>query len=187
MKNIEMLNFYRNLEKVSFKNYIIDDNKNLNLLFVLYQLHEKLSAHDLDFKITGVWALILESKKIYRTVNDLDIIILQKNFKKYLEVLKNDFLFLSDPNLDPKEFLIKSLNKKTTKLFRFRNIEYQNILDLILTQNIDNRLTKVSNISNFKIKYRLPLKFLMPSNSDYFYKRNIDSDDNEFYSRYIKN
>jgi hypothetical protein len=178
------INFYESFNEIKYKDYEIDHSHNLILITTLLEFHDKFKSNNIEFKLTGVWGLIFETNQLYRTINDLDLIIQKKDLKKCVQILKNDYFYLVKEGSDPKDFFLKSLKRKSTQLFRIKNKSNNTIVDLFLSQNFNNSLTKIKKFNNYIFKYRLPFKFLK-FNTDFNYKRKIDNDDLEFYKKVI--
>ena len=177
--------FYSQIEKADYKNdyYQIDHRYNLVHIETLQYICDLSKEHQFDFRLTGAWAFVLETNKIYRTINDIDIIIPKKDFKLFLELIDKDFTYFYDE--DPKSFFIKALARKS-KMFRFKDKkDLEKTIDVILTDQPTDHLYKNKVIGNYNIKYRLPYKFLKREDEYFNYGRGIDSDDENFYSQYI--
>jgi hypothetical protein len=173
-----------NVKKIKYKNYEIDDTHHLQSLNNLTYLLDKSNKYNLDLKITGAWAFVFKTDKIYRTINDMDFIILKKDFHTWLKILSDEFLFCYPSNEKVDNFVSSSFKKQCT-IFRLKHVQEQipfNFIDFILTKEFTQKLYSIKTIENYTINYRFPYKFLYPKNSYFNYKRVKDIDDNSFYS-----
>jgi hypothetical protein len=85
---------------------------------------------------------------------------------------------------NPKEFVKKTL-QNNPPIFRFRHKDDENkTIDIIVTNQFSYTGYEEISLFGFNIKYRLPYKFLKPKEG-YEYGRDIDSDDVDFYSKFI--
>jgi hypothetical protein len=180
--SLEIKNFYKNVKKIKYKDYIIDGDFNLNLLFLLKDICILSQEYNLDFKLTGAWAFVFKTNQIYRTISDIDLIILRKDFKNWVRALDRNYGLLYEDN--PKEFVKKTL-QNNPPIFRFRHKDDENkTIDIIVTNQFSYSKYEEISLFGFNIKYRLPYKFLKPKEG-YEYGRDIDSDDLEFYKKVI--
>ena len=180
--SLEIKYFYKNVKKIKYKNYVIDNNFNLNLLFLLKDICILSQEYNLDFKLTGAWAFVFKTNRIYRTISDIDLIILRKDFKNWVRALDRNYGLLYEDN--PKEFVKKTL-QNNPPIFRFRHKDDENkTIDIIVTNQFSYTGYEEISLFGFNIKYRLPYKFLKPKEG-YEYGRDIDSDDVDFYSKFI--
>jgi hypothetical protein len=187
--SLEIKNFYKNVNKIKYKDYVIDNNFNLNLLFLLKDICILSQEYNLDFKLTGAWAFVFKTNRIYRTISDIDLIILRKDFKNWIRALDRNYGLLYEDN--PKEFVKKTL-QNNPPIFRFKHKNDENkTIDIIIRNEFSILPNKFSyseyeeiSLFGFKIIYRLPYKFLKP-NQGFEYGRDIDSDDVEFYKKVI--
>jgi hypothetical protein len=187
--NSEIIEIYNNIEKISYKNYLIDHNFNLNLLFLLNDICILAQENNLDFKLTGAWAFVFKTNKIYRSINDIDLLILRKDFKSWIRALDRDYGLLYEDH--PQEFVKKTL-QNNSPIFRFKHKNDENkTIDIFILNEFSILPNKFSyskyeeiSLSGFNIKYRLPYKFLKPKEG-YEYGRDIDSDDVSFYLQLI--
>jgi hypothetical protein len=178
----EIINFYKNIDKISYKDYIIDHDFNLNLLFLLNEICVLAQKNNLDFKLTGAWAFVFQTNKIYRTISDIDLIVFKKDFKSWIKALDKDYGVLYED--EPIDFFKKTL-KNDSKIFRFKHKKDENkTIDMIIADKISNSKYEEIILFGNQIKYRLPYKFLKP-HKGFEYGRDIDTDDVEFYSRYV--
>jgi hypothetical protein len=178
----EIETFYKNIEKISYKNYLIDHDFNLNLLFLLKDICTLAQKNNLDFKLTGAWAFVFKTNKIYRSISDIDLIILKKDFKSWVRALDQDYGLLYEDH--PQEFVKKTL-QNNPPIFRFKHKKDENkTIDVIVTNEFSYSKYEEISLSGFKIQYRLPYKFLKPKEG-FEYGRDIDSDDVEFYKKVI--
>jgi hypothetical protein len=180
--SLEIKKFYEDIEKVKYKDYVIDNDLNLNLLYLLKHICILSQKYNLDFKLTGAWAFVFQTGKIYRTISDIDLIILRKDFKDWVRALNNNYGLLYED--EPTAFVRKIL-QNNPPIFSFRDKKDKNkIMDIIVTNQFSYSKYEEVSFDKFNIKYRLPYKFLKPKNG-FEYGRDIDSDDVEFYSKFI--
>jgi hypothetical protein len=180
--SLEIKNFYENVKKIKYKDYIIDGDFNINLLFLLKDICILSEEYNLDFKLTGAWAFVFKTNRIYRTISDIDLIILRKDFKNWIRALDKNYGLLYEDN--PREFVKKTL-QNNPPIFRFKHKDDENkTIDIIVTNQFSYSKYEEISLFGFNIKYRLPYKFLKPKEG-YEYGRDIDSDDVDFYSKFI--
>jgi hypothetical protein len=181
------MNYYiNNVEKVKYKDYEINNEKNLLLFDNLNQIQELSQKLKMYYVISGSWALVLHTDTIYRTIQDIDIIIDIKNLQKWMTSLIDiyDFYYIGNPV----EFFEYCINNY--RLLPF--IHKQNKMKLeISVVNDKHPWNKYQNffytkkINSNLYTYSLPLK--TQKAEGFFYNRPRDIDDLDFYLPLINN
>lgn len=173
------MSYLQNLQKIQYKDYKIYNEYNFLLLNSLKEIHELSIKNNLNFIVTGSFALLFHTNKIYRTIGDVDIIVHINELSKWLQLLKNyyDFLFIGEV----KEFFQYCLKNKM--LLPFKN--KQNNIKLEISTFYPTKNIYDIQIDNLNFKYFLPLK--LKKEKDFFYDRERDRDDIDFYSKLILN
>jgi hypothetical protein len=82
---------YLNLINVDYKDYKVDFNKFKLYLEYVYQIHDYALKNKLELTLIGHISLILLSRKIYRTPEDIDILTSLKDLNKWADFFKEDW------------------------------------------------------------------------------------------------
>jgi hypothetical protein len=78
---------YDNITKVKFKNYIIDNKRNKQIIDQLNVFAAKCFKKNIYFFITGSLSTILFYKKMFRNIQDIDLFINCNNFECIDEII----------------------------------------------------------------------------------------------------
>ena len=139
-----MIDYNEHFEKVSYKNYIIDDIHNLKIIETLNNFIEITSKYNLSYILTGSLALSVVSKKVFRTWKDVDVVMDMNNIIDCMRIFHNQ----------NHEWMVRNYNYKIIKLTNIKtniDIEIVNYLDLpkvYIEKTINNTTLKVSTIDN---------------------------------------
>jgi hypothetical protein len=90
--------YLKNIEKFNFKNYELDIKKFNFYIKELEKLIDFSIEKNIQLCLLGHFSLILLFKKIYRTPQDLDIVINFHEFEKWKSFLSKDWLIYADIN-----------------------------------------------------------------------------------------
>jgi hypothetical protein len=167
------------LEIIKFKNYKVNYKRTLEVYKYLEYIYKLSKQSKLPFMITGSWSLIFHTKKIYRSVSDLDLVINKQDFKRWVLALKDEHnLYYRG---DDMESYFKNIYDNSLTL-KFKN--KKNNITLDLTPCCKYLLGKTYNktINKMNLKYFFPeifFKFDLIT-----YQKHID--DVEVYSPYLK-
>jgi hypothetical protein len=178
-----MNNYYlHKIQKIKYKNYEIDDIKNLFIFDNLFEIQKLSNLSGLDYIATGSCAIVLHSNKIYRSLNDLDLVINIKDLYQWINIINKiyNFNFIGEPV----EYFEYCLNED--RLLSFSHKKNKMNLDIcVVSDNHPWNPKKILNkeINDYKYNYCLPLKMKKTNKS--FYNRDIDSDDMDFYSEFL--
>jgi len=182
--------YYNKIEKINHKNYTINHEFNILLLQELECISNFTKKENLYFSIIGTLGCIFHTNKIYRTLNDIDILIEKTDFKKWLDYLSKNYNFkYTSTNLlfkSVSQFIQEQVSKNGGIPFVKRsNTKIQ--LELFFVDNFNIHKDKFFNkvIEKSYIKYRIPYKY-RPFEKVHFYDRQKDNDDIQFYSQYLK-
>jgi hypothetical protein len=177
--------FYKNIEKISFLDYKIDHKHHLNLLNELNYINHFSNKFNLDIVISGSWASILHTNKIYRTIPDIDFCADINNIKLWLNILSDRYEFFYPQMYGSLNFLKSQIkNDFPVPFFNKRNKKIK--IDIIFTDLnlIKNKIFR-KKFKSFYLKYVvLHKKF---DRMNLIYNRQKDIDDINFYSQFIKN
>jgi hypothetical protein len=180
-ENFFLLYYLTQVKESKYKNYEIDKGYNFRILSNLYEIDKIAYENNLNYFITGSCALVLSSDEIYRTIQDIDIVVHINELPLWIEALKNvyDYYYLSDPL----EFFKYCLDND--RLLPF--IHKENKLKLEIAPVNDNYMfnTPIYEKQIYHNTYRLILPLKMKKNEKYFYGRERDKDDIDFYSSLV--
>jgi hypothetical protein len=173
------MNYLETIKKIQYKDYKIDEQHHLLLFESLTKLSYLALRNNLTYYVTGSWALLFHTNKIYRTISDIDIIVEIEDLKNWLTVLQHeyDYIYLDDP----KEFFEYCINNK--KLLTFLHKKDKSKLEISVFFPEYRRSIYKKKIENMLFYYVLPLKLKL--DKDFFYERPRDLDDIDFYSDLI--
>jgi hypothetical protein len=150
---MNIIDYYNSFEIASYQNYQINHKHNFFLFNELCKLENLFSKNNIRFVITGSLSLVLHYKKIYRKINDLDIIINNRDIFLCLSLLRNSFNIISDNDLG-KNIIDFRKNKHNTIVLKPKSLKYK--LDLInYNQSLDEKVY-ITNIEEVKYYYKLP-------------------------------
>jgi len=163
-----------NLELFQFKDYEIDHKKNNEIFLILQECCEILLTNNIDFLVTGSWALFLHTQKIYRTIGDIDFVIKNPlNMNQIYLMSKYNFI------LNNNKIGINILYKKNNRVeFHFMPLKYNSLINNSKKINFNNL-----NINLVSIKDIFLCKKLQNIKYDNIKQKDID--DLEYYSKYV--
>jgi hypothetical protein len=197
-----LINYYTNVEKIQFKNYEVNDKVNLELLFLIEDLYNRFKSKKIEVIFTGSWAFIFHFQKIYRTLKDIDLIVLKENYVNLLHnLLDFEYIYPENPEnffscfpktkqygfykesspINHLKWSIQTKGDQPNKLIQ-KNTNLN--IEVIIGDYTKDEILNVE-IGPLLIKYRLPYKFLKLNDPIYSYGRQKDQDDNQFYSQYL--
>jgi len=194
------LDKYKSCNKITFKQYKIDDSRNLFLLEELHKIIVDFHRMGETLILTGSIALFLKYNKIYRTFKDIDLLI--KNSKtekiKYLNYFNKKYLlsFNAEFFSSAREYLQYSLSDDKNNILSLHSLDTKIQVDLapIIRDEGNLSLEYLSleylsvkdkfHVENIKVGCVLPLKYY---DKAFSYERIVDNDDLEFYNKYILN
>lgn len=187
---MDIKNYYKTIKKIKYLNYTIDSEFNILLLEELNHINDFAKKENLYFSVIGTLGCIFHTNKIYRTLNDIDLLIEKADFKKWLNFLNKDYNFkYTSENLFFKSVsqFVKEQISNNGGISFVKRLNPKIQIELFFTDNINIHKDKFFNkiIGNAYIKYRLPYKY-RPFKKDHFYNRQKDIDDIKFYSKYFK-
>jgi hypothetical protein len=160
------------LEICKFKEYKIDTAQIYYIFDYLKEVITILNKYNIDFAISGSLALILQSKKIYRKIKDIDIVLNEPLRQFEIEALLNENFNYVLTDYDKIIF-----NKNDISIeFHVKTYHSNNVFD-----NSDFRLLSYENnqVNVINISQILRHKKLTYSN------RQKDIDDELFYSKFV--
>jgi hypothetical protein len=182
-------NFYKNIEKIKYLDYEIDDNFNLLILNKFKYFLDLSLEYKLNLSVLGTIACIFHTNKLYRTIGDIDLILDYQDLKKWMKIFNQENYQLSYYG-NPLEFNAKKIMKDLINAEKPQFTLKKNISDNINIDAIFPRTFKekyfFKKIGNYKISYRLPKKYIDISNSEFFYNRKKDFDDINFYGKFFE-
>jgi len=156
--------FYINdVEKVKYRNYAIDNDKNIKIFNTVYYILQKSIQRNLRCLFTGSIAAIFQFKKIYKTIKDIDLMIEKKDLIEWMNIInsiKQDcgsyVLYFSE---ETHFKAIENWNKQTKKdrpCLTFTN--YCSGITIDLSHLDEDHLKKI-NIDDINIEYSPSEKF----------------------------
>lgn len=176
---MSLLDFYKSTEKISRIGYQIDHVKNILILDFFEKVAKTLNDNCIPFVTTGSLGATFYSKKCYRTFEDIDIMIENKDLLKTLYLLKDSF------NI---HLPIEQSSTEVLKHFQMgHNIESSRnpiILESILTKvkleifiyNYEHyRKVYILNLNKISYCYTMPSKII----DNNYWNRQKDMDDIE--------
>lgn len=176
---------YSKIEKIKFHNQEIDHNFNINIFKTFEKLYHKAKEKNLDFILSGGLGSCLLYKKIYRTIKDIDILIMPRDVTKWFEIFVQgyDFCFEEHYVNNPSQRLRDFFNNQIKSLV-FMDDEYKckiEIINVLKTRDASHSII-IENDHPIKIKnqyfsYRNKLTF----------GREKDFVDWEFFQNYLNN
>jgi hypothetical protein len=174
---------YDKVNKINFRESELNDKVNLDLVKCFEKLHFKALESKLDYIITGGLSSLIYYNKIYRTLEDIDLLIDSKDILKWFEIFKHGYNFCYEESYaqKPSQRIIDFKNKKIQSL-TFLDNEFGTkieIFNIELSKFID--FYKI-NRNGFNLRIRKPtscLKYKMR------YKREKDLKDYEFFSKFL--
>lgn len=181
-------NFYKNVEKIKYLNYEIDDSWNLFILSKFQHFLDLSLKYKLNLSVTGTIACIFHTNKLFRTIGDIDLILDYQDFQNWIEIFNQENYKLLCYNVNPEKFdMIKfikdSINQK--KPLTLKNYDNNSTVDLIFDKSVEDKFF-FKTINNYKIIYRLAYKYRNIKNNKYLYNRKKDFDDIDFYYKFFK-
>lgn len=154
---------------IKFKNYSCDYNDFKTKILHLIELVNFANYNSLTYKVSGSLSFILLSGKLYRKVNDIDMLINKEEAQKWIAFLEKDW---------------KTLISENESLLKFRNRKTNTILDLMF---IESFLDKNNNPIEINFMNGLIAKISNPSVTMAVkkekYGRETDFDDFDFYKK----
>jgi hypothetical protein len=172
---------YDKIEKIYFLNKEIDDDFNIKVIKTFEKLYLQTIKYKIDFVLTGGLGAVLYYKKIYRKIEDIDLIINEKDIREWFKIFQNnyDFCYENHYELSPAKRLKDFFDKKINSLV-FKDNEYQVKIEII-------RALESFGSSDLKFKDHL-IKVKNPEESfrnKINYKRTKDFEDWEFFRKYL--
>ena len=160
------------IEICKFKDYEIDETEIYYIFDYLKEVIIILNKYNMDFAISGSLALILQSKKIYRKIKDIDIVLNEPLRQSEIEGLLNENFRYVLTDYDKIIF-----NKNDISIeFHVKTHHSNNVFD-----NSDSKLLSYENnqVSVINISQILRHKKLS------YIDRQKDIDDELFYSKFV--
>jgi hypothetical protein len=163
---------YEDLTKVKFKNYIIDDQFNKKLFDTLNQFLMIAKDSNLNYFLTGSVLLAIKSRKIYRTLQDIDIIVDPNDHAHWLNIFNYESWFFRFLNSGSR---IKVFNIQNDNFLELLGLDYQipphlRTKEFLLINNHLIPVQKIEGIFYWKSKLRA---------------KKTDFEDKEFYANLI--
>ena len=81
--------YYNQAEHIKYKDCVIDHEKNVNLLNVSHYLFQKSIENNLKGYFTGSVAAIFQFKKVYKTIEDIDLLIHEENLLEWMKIINS--------------------------------------------------------------------------------------------------
>jgi len=176
---------YSKIEKIKFHSEDIDHDFNIRIFNTFEKLYHKAKEKNLDFIITGGLGSCLLYKKIYRTITDIDILIIPGDIRRWFEVFIQgyDFCFEDSYTDNPSQRLRDFFNNQIKSLV-FMDDEYKckiEIINMTISKDISHSIVIENNypikIKNQYFSYTNKLTF----------GREKDFVDWEFFQTYLNN
>jgi hypothetical protein len=168
-----MLIDYYKFDFIKYKHYVINDNFNLNLLNTLEQFIHITKKTNLSYYLSGSIALSFLTNKIYRTWNDIDIIIDKHTMSEWSRLF------------DTKSWHYHDLDPTSTKFFNKRNNNYVELSIETSKFNLHSKkYLKITDYNGIKIS-NAKIILYWKQNSKREQKKFGDNDDVIFFKEYI--
>ncbi len=184
---MDFLNQYNECKKIHYKNYYINDKKNILILKKLSEIIIGLNKLNIYITLTGSIALFLKFNTIYRSFKDIDLILPSCKFTK-LQYLKffDQKVSVSGPVSFSciREYINHFLLDNNEHIMSLYSIPDGQQIDLIPKIPVNNLYVSTATHKNIEYKYILPSKYI---DVKYSYGRDQDKDDINFYNKYLKN
>ena len=171
---------YDKIEKIHFLNKDFDHDFNIKVLKTFENLFLKTLELKIDFVVTGGFGSLLYYKKIYRKIEDIDLLINRQDIEKWFLLFKDNYDFCYEEFYEfyPAQRLKDFFNKKVESLI-FKDNEHQVKIEIITRPCFDYKEVEFNNYF-FKVafpnfSYENKLKF----------KRPKDVEDWKFFNKYL--
>jgi hypothetical protein len=181
-------NFYEKIEEIPFLGYEVDKIHNYELFNELKYVLTFAKENKLGVIVGGSWGSILHCSKLYRTVKDIDLHFKEEDMYLWFDYLKDKYNFIYPPNMEAENFIKNQLNSQHP--LPFQNIKKPSLKLDIIFKNVNlfnkigvNHRIFTKSFEDFNIKYVVLFK---SREFTKIYDRQVDKDDIEFFSKYIK-
>lgn len=151
------LDYYK-IKKINFRGESIDHDFNVKILKSFEKIYTKAQEKNLYMTVTGGLGSCLLYKKIYRTIKDIDLLIIPRDINKWFEIFIDgyDFCFEEEYTRNPSERLKDFFNEKIKSLV-FMDVEFQCKIEIInIQKSKDVHIVQINENGNLiKIKNQL--------------------------------
>jgi hypothetical protein len=123
---------YSKIEKINFRGENIDHDFNVKILKSFEKIYTKAQEKNLHMTVTGGLGSCLLYKKIYRTIKDIDLLIIPREITKWFEIFIDgyDFCFEEEYARNPSQRLEDFFNEKINSLV-FMDTGFQCKIEII--------------------------------------------------------
>jgi len=162
-----ILQYYQqNIHHIKYKNYIINNKKNIIVLNILYKLLTFAQEKKLSCFLSGSLSSMFQFKKIYRTIKDVDLIIKKEELPEWVNLLltidSGYFLFFYEKTLEEAiDNWMKSETNPIKRVISFKNKNKNTCsVDFIHFDNNIGHLKQEIKIENLTINYLPSIKLI---------------------------